>query len=482
MNHAMYSEFDELTPADMKCARRMAVILIGGYLSFTLHLARYTEYSVVLSVAVMFYMIYCGMSLIKDCQDQKKSIIKRLIEYKNKCNAKIEKDAIIVCEVSCKLKEFIKNFPDNDTILGDAMMMTANDLLHKFHAETVISKNNNIVLIFDGRVQLYKGNTQKISSIVASYTTSNFIKNIESILYSLPDYSKSEYMKVIKQMLVEPEFTFSCITFNLPTGCELVNYVYHKTCLETCGEKYKFQDSNIFLKEHISDSKVPDMGYTTVAHECVGKDNFSNTEAFEEYLLLPLLHAEDFKDTRNVGLKLYENIVHHNIFMDAKTYLACIKCVSKNDDSSDDEDEDENNNECEEASTECKISESVGDAWDAKNHVSDEPKPEPEPETEQKTEPVPEYKNTPMQDKVRTPITAEKASKHYNLVIADIKKGFEKIQQKKKEKRDKENSLSVNPMKNSETDISENEPVMVEQTQQQSQQQSTTFLGRLFGY
>ena len=133
----------------------------------------------------------------------RESLGDRIKKYEAEYETEISPESELIVRIdghhfSAFTKGFDKPF---DAALSEAMVRTTEDLLDRFSAYAAYSQSDEITLyipslkdisnehqrIRDNWVHQFSGRTQKIASLVASYTTMRFNKHFRDIFESLTD-------------------------------------------------------------------------------------------------------------------------------------------------------------------------------------------------------------------------------------------------------------------------------------------------------
>ena len=116
-----------------------------------------------------------------------------------------------------------------------AIVYTIADLIKEFHATTGYTYLDKIFLVFpqEKKEHMFRGNVNKLNSVISSYATARFIVNLNDILSNLELNEETVYLKdMISHETCKLSFVSNIIVFSESNKLDLVNYLaWHNNTL-----------------------------------------------------------------------------------------------------------------------------------------------------------------------------------------------------------------------------------------------------------
>ena len=229
----------------------------------------------------------------------KESLGDRIKKYEAEYETEISPDSEIIVRIdghhfSAFTKGFDKPF---DAALSEAMVRTTEDLLERFSAYAAYTQSDEITLyipslkevsnehqiIRDNWTHQFSGRTQKISSLVASYTTMRFNKHLRDIynekLYchrerfddafrlTREEEESEKYLDILENKL--DLAYFDARVFGVPDKAEVFNSFMFRSRDNEKNSKSQFAQAYCNHKELLHKNGVEQIQYTL---EKTGKD------------------------------------------------------------------------------------------------------------------------------------------------------------------------------------------------------------------
>ena len=236
----------------------------------------------------------------QEAELNKESLGDRIKRYESQYEMDISPESEIIVRIdghhfSAFTKGFNKPF---DAALSEAMVRTTEDLLDRFSAYAAYSQSDEITLyipslkdgssehqrIRDNWTHQFSGRTQKISSLVAAYTTMRFNKHLRDIfnekLYCHREHLEDKFMKITNAEEAPEKYLdilenkldlayFDARVFGVPDKAEVFNSFMFRSRDNEKNSKSQFAQEYCNHKELLHKNGAEQIQYTL---EKTGKD------------------------------------------------------------------------------------------------------------------------------------------------------------------------------------------------------------------